>query len=90
MPTGNLFVDGVCYACGERQTPEGHDPCLGTLPGVKFACCGHGVRDGYIVFDNDVTIRFIPTKIERYSKQDYTQENCISLLEFDWSGQQNE
>lgn len=34
------------------------DPCLGKLPGVKFACCGHGVNDGYIMFDNGRIIRF--------------------------------
>jgi hypothetical protein len=31
-----------CTRCGEMPTPEGHDACLGTLPGVKSACCGHG------------------------------------------------
>lgn len=33
-----------CKMCGEKDTPEGHDPCLGTLPGVMNACCGHGVE----------------------------------------------
>lgn len=33
------------------------DPCLGHLPGVKFACCGHGVKEGYISFSNGVIIR---------------------------------
>ncbi len=37
--------DGVpCHHCGLDKTPEGHDGCLGTLPGdVMNACCGHGV-----------------------------------------------
>jgi len=32
------------------------DPCLGVLPGVKFACCGHGVVDGYLFFENGVRL----------------------------------
>lgn len=31
-----------CGKCGEEDTPEGHDACLGIIPGVKNACCGHG------------------------------------------------
>ena len=31
-----------CGHCGRPVTPEGHDGCLGTLPGVNNACCGHG------------------------------------------------
>lgn len=40
-----------CKACGLRRTAEGHDPCIANLPGVQFACCGHGVHHGYVVFD---------------------------------------
>jgi hypothetical protein len=36
----------------------GIDPCLGRLPGVKNACCGHGFPQyGYIMFDNSMVIR---------------------------------
>ncbi len=35
-----------CGYCGLKNTVEGHDGCLGTLPGVMNACCGHG-PDGY-------------------------------------------
>lgn len=32
-----------CAKCGLPPTPEGHDGCLGTLPGpIMNACCGHG------------------------------------------------
>ncbi len=34
-----------CGKCGQKDTPEGHDACLGTIPGVMNACCGHG-NDG--------------------------------------------
>lgn len=45
-----------CPACDQPQTPEGHDPCIANLPGVKFACCGHGTKHGYIVFENGTVI----------------------------------
>jgi len=49
-----------CKRCG--KTFEGSnigepDPCLGTLPGVDNACCGHGDRSAaYIRFTNGVAV----------------------------------
>lgn len=54
----------VCPECHLTRGPDRCDPCIGKLPGVLFACCGHGGRakancpDGYILFENGVTIRF--------------------------------
>lgn len=31
-----------CNHCGEVAELGGPDPCLGWLPGVVSACCGHG------------------------------------------------
>lgn len=45
-----------CIRC-EKSDIEGHDACLVNLPGVKNACCGHGVTDGYIQFMDGRTIR---------------------------------
>jgi hypothetical protein len=43
-----------CGHCGEMATKEGHDACLGTLPGVRNACCGHGkIKDAYVQFDDE-------------------------------------
>lgn len=54
----SLQWDGVkCQRCGRERLKTGEDPCLGHLPGVKFACCGHGTQTGYITFENGVTIR---------------------------------
>ncbi len=39
-----------CGKCGKKDTPEGHDACLGTIPGVMNACCGHG-NDGEAYID---------------------------------------
>lgn len=51
-------VDRPCGLCGQDNTPEGHDPCLGTLPGVANACCGHGHgAEAYVQFDNGQDVR---------------------------------
>ena len=45
-----------CPKCGIKPT-NGHDPCIKNLPGVRDACCGHGVGDGYIIFEDGRSIR---------------------------------
>ena len=46
-----------CGHCG-KQGVKDHDYCLGTLPGVANACCGHGDRSrAYIQFTNGLIIR---------------------------------
>lgn len=40
---------GYCDACGITMT-EGPDACLGYIPGVSHACCGHGgAAEPYVV-----------------------------------------
>jgi len=49
----------ACAKCGAKfPLGEGEvDPCLGVLPGVDNACCGHGVRENsYIRFINGVVV----------------------------------
>lgn len=49
-----------CKKCGKLfPLGEGEvDPCLGVLPGVDNACCGHGIRENsYIRFTNGVVIK---------------------------------
>lgn len=49
--------DRPCAYCHQMPTAEGHDACLGELPGVRYACCGHGVEheggafQGYIFYE---------------------------------------
>lgn len=63
----------VCPECHLTRGPDRCDPCIGKLPGVLFACCGHGGKtranclDGYIYFENGVTIRF-----EKLTRVDHT------------------
>lgn len=44
-----------CIACkAARPASEAPDPCLGHLPGLRFACCGHGSSSlCYLVRDED-------------------------------------
>lgn len=46
-----------CKKCGALFPLNTCDPCLGRLPGVNAACCGHGVQSqAYIRFTNGVVI----------------------------------
>lgn len=47
-----------CGHCSKDNTQEGHDGCLGTLPNVMNACCGHGeTKEAYVQFSKDNCIR---------------------------------
>ena len=46
-----------CPKCNQYPTKESHDPCIANLPGVKAACCGHGIRSAYVMFTNGVTLQ---------------------------------
>lgn len=50
-PTAQSWERRPCGYCGIYNTAEGHDGCLGTLPNVKNACCGHGeTGEAYVQF----------------------------------------
>jgi len=47
-----VYADGTsadvqrpCVRCGRMPNPDGSDACLGHLPGIASACCGHGVTE---------------------------------------------
>jgi hypothetical protein len=49
----------VCQLCRRAKRALGDpDPCLGKLPGVANACCGHGVKPGYVCFENGRAFNF--------------------------------
>lgn len=69
LTDGSIFDNSkACKKCGHHPTKEDHDYCLGTLKGVKHACCGHGVKNGYIIFNNDEKIELKPEKMEKFKK----------------------
>jgi len=56
-----VYEDGVplnheerpCTRCGKMPTPEGYDACLGYIEGATSACCGHGLDDKVIIYENN-------------------------------------
>jgi len=52
-----------CKKCGAVFPWHEVDPCLGVLPGVHSACCGHGLRsESYVRFTTGVVLKgFIVT-----------------------------
>jgi hypothetical protein len=48
----------ICRLCRRPRRADGADPCLGRLPGVVNACCGHGVEGGHIIFSTGIAILF--------------------------------
>ena len=57
----------TCPSCLREYEPGVEpDPCLGTLPGVIEACCGHGSPGkGYLMFKNGTLFRGF-RRIERH------------------------
>lgn len=55
---------GLCKLCKEPRTEYGDDPCIANLPGVLYACCGHGIARGYIKFADGRCLRFNPLEME--------------------------
>ncbi len=51
-----------CGKCGQESTPEGNDACLGSIPGVVNACCGHGDNSSAYIDYQDGK-RFVIEKI---------------------------
>lgn len=47
-----------CGYCQKENTKEGHDGCIGELPDVVNACCGHGrIKEAYIQLNDGSYIR---------------------------------
>ena len=54
----------LCGKCKQDNTAEGHDTCLGNLPGLMNACCGHGkTREAYVQFLDGFSIHGKKAKI---------------------------
>jgi hypothetical protein len=48
--TAGSFTAGVCVTCHRICDTGRPDACLGVIPGVSHACCGHGEVDhAYVV-----------------------------------------
>ena len=72
----DTYENRTCGNCDKHNTAEGHDGCLGTLPDVLNACCGHGnpneayvqFKDGSMVDGNEAikTIKQLGATNEKY------------------------
>lgn len=70
-------IPRACPKCGKFPNPEGEDPCWGHLPNVKAACCGHGVRDPYVLLLDG-------TQLNGKAAIDYaTGKNCTPVKPFE-------
>lgn len=68
---GGAGQAGYCGRC-LRQVPDGVDACVGEIPGVSHACCGHGVvEDAYVVFggEPDQGIMEIPVTLTLHGEE---------------------
>lgn len=55
---GEIRECAKCRRVFEGSNIGDADPCLGNLPGVDNACCGHGVPElAYIRFTNGTVIK---------------------------------
>ncbi len=43
-----ISTERCCIRCGKYPTKEGHDACIGHIPNVISACCGHGIENAYM------------------------------------------
>lgn len=51
-------ISRKCPLCNQSPRDDQHDPCIANLPGVRFACCGHGRKEtAYILFEDEECIR---------------------------------
>ena len=54
--TGAVYDDSrPCVRCGRMPLSDGEDACLGHIPGVASACCGHGVEEAYAIVHPVIT-----------------------------------
>lgn len=78
-PTAETWFNRPCGHCGlYGNSSDGEaDPCLGVLPGVTNACCGHGnPREAYICFQGGLALRgFEIDRLHQRRMSDSEQES---------------
>ena len=53
-----IDIPHTCRNCKKEMKEDEPDACIGKLPGVKYACCGHGIIvDAYVVFNDNTLLR---------------------------------
>lgn len=83
-PTVETWSKRPCGHCGlYGNSNDGEvDPCLGFLPGVTNACCGHGDPDmAYICFQGGLVLRGFD--VDEFHRRRRSEDEQRTLLEFD-------
>ena len=70
-----------CKACGRLQTGK-VPPCMGILPGVKYAYCGNGRNTGYVMFENGFILKGFQSPPEGHHKTFKTPKPVQTSLLF--------
>lgn len=71
------FGDRPCVSCKREAASDGHDPCLGRIPGAKAACCGHGgTVQPYIMWEDGSVQRGQEVVWPRGFPQGLTEGKC--------------
>ena len=61
--TKEIYDDSrPCKKCEEYPTKEGYDACIGYIKGAKFACCGHGAIEPYVLKEQMADAKWLDIK----------------------------
>lgn len=72
----SLFTgDRPCPFC-HKYSINGMDACLGKLPGVRYADCGHGLEQGYILFNNGKRVTLAKID-ESYMRSNWKKQEIL-------------
>jgi len=84
-----ITTERPCPRCGELPTPEGYDACLGKVEGATSACCGHGVKPRFGVYDMTEKQRVLEEKeaqeFKRIRPMSRYQASILESLVYDES-----
>jgi hypothetical protein len=77
-----------CSNCGRTPSEDRHDGCIANLPGVNYACCGHGIKglgylymsNGTLIYERDTPELFFATIKMLKEKRDKLQQTSISIV----------
>ena len=77
-----ISIKKACKKCGLFPMENGNDPCLGDLPGVVGACCGHGLesQQGYILFENGVRIHLKNAVVFTAEENKKLEEGAVHVV----------
>lgn len=74
LPVADTWEFRPCGYCGRENTDLGHDGCLGTIPGILNACCGHGViEEAFVQFSDGFTVEGVKA-LQLVGREDVTKD----------------